>query len=116
MADTGSPCNKAALLMDTTKDTPCTCLSTITPFKFLHLAHQFGLPSPDILQRISLVVVRYDGRVWVGVTFQNKAILSTLVYQFLPPHRVSTFFVLPVHTAQTVLTSVVLTLKYNINP
>ena len=54
--------------------------------------------------------------VWVGVTFQNKAILSTLVYQFLPPHRVSTFFVLPVHTAQTVLTSVVLTLKYNINP
>lgn len=67
MADRGSPCDKTDLLMDTTTESPCTCLSTITPFKFLHLAHQFGVPGPDILLRLNLVVVRYDGGVCRGV-------------------------------------------------
>ena len=57
------PVHDKSYTLYTTKHTPCTRLSTITPFKFLHLAHQFGLPSPDILQGISLVLVRYDGAV-----------------------------------------------------
>ena len=98
--------------MDTIKETPCTRLSAITPFKFLHLTHQLGLPGPDIWQRLSLEVVRYDAGVCVcsvvcvrvlcvvcegaggGVTFQNKAILAAVIYQFLPPRWVFTLFVL----------------------
>ena len=51
-----------------------------------------------------------------GLTFQNKAILAALVYQFLPPRLVFALFVLQGHTAHTVLTSVAVTLKYNIKP
>ena len=57
----------------------------------------------------------WGGVEW-GVAFHNKAILSAPLYQFLPLRRVFTLFVLPVHTAHTVLTSVVVMLKYNIKP